>query len=211
MQTFTSVVRCAVCKKVLAKAHGIPAVQEDLTNAAEAATRVLVCSERGHMRNSVLDFEWVAEPPGSPVARVAPPAAVEPTPNVSRETVPGVTSGAVTPGAVTPAAPAVAAPAAVPATPAKPAGPPSPPPIVIGRGSPVDPSAGPGFSDDELTAEIAAYEARQAQAAPEVLVGPMATLPAESPAVPVAEGSVPTYDPNETSELATQLANGAIS
>jgi len=70
MQTFTSTVRCAVCKRLLAKAVAIP--QADCAQAAEAATRVLACPERGHMRNSSLIFDWFPEPT-SPTA--APPAA----------------------------------------------------------------------------------------------------------------------------------------
>lgn len=152
MNTFSSIVRCATCGKVLSQARGIPATQEDVTAAAEAATRVLACPERGHMRNSNLRFDWIAEPAGSPV--IAPPAIV-PVPTAEVRTT-------------------IAA----------------PPPVPVHASTPADTfdkHGNPLLSDDDLDAAIAVHEAAQVQAAPEVLE--MVPLPAEAPAVPVAEGS----------------------
>lgn len=190
MQTFTSVVHCGTCGRILSQAKGIPAVQGDVIAAAEAATRVLACPERGHMRNSNLRFEWVPEPAGSPVAQGTPsgPLHVE-GPMVKTDA-----------------------------------------PAVVAKADTFDEHGNPILSESDLQAEIAAHEARSAQASPEVVdPNPItsASLPSEMPAVPVAEGSAHTpfdlsherHDEHEgpadmmsgieTSELAQSLAANA--
>jgi hypothetical protein len=230
MQTFTSVVRCATCKRVLAKAAGIPGVQEDLTQAAEAATRVVACPERGHMRNSNLDFEWLAEPPGSPIA--ANPPRVIPGPAVASSPVASVTPANTQAAPLPPVGPTTYATedellAALAAEEAAAA---VRPPETL--------EVTPAGSTQSIPLPIAIQQ--QGGVLGQVVHGQVVPghigqtvhfpLPPEAPAVPLAEGSSgfnlaherldeheapgnapppEAHDPNETSELARSLANGA--